>query len=253
MQGKDGAGYNPGMPLIRKPGEVDDGTAVDVIAEGAIPEALASSGLRREVPAGARFFRQEAEADRCFFLERGEVALRRTSRKGAEVEVARIGAGEWFAEAVLFAGRRYPADAVAVSDCAVLEFRRASILASPDPGVAPFFLSLLARKCLALNARIGLLAATDARERVAGFVLGLCPGALAGCHGSGGAAGCDGSRTACSFALPKKKREIAAELGMSPETLSRALRRMDSEGYLRIRGPRVEIPSCARLRSLVED
>jgi CRP/FNR family transcriptional regulator len=240
MPGKGCPGYNPGMPLMRRPDE--DEPPADAIAEGAVPETLASSGLRREAPAGTRFFRQDAEADRCFFLERGEVALRRISRKGAEVEVARIGAGEWFAEAVLFAGRRYPAEAVAVSDCAVLEFRRASILASPDPGVASFFLSLLARKCLALNQRIDLLAATDARERVAGFVLGLCPDAIAGC---------DGSRGACSFALPKKKREIAAELGMSPETLSRALRRMDSEGYLRIRGPRVEIPSCARLRGLV--
>jgi CRP/FNR family transcriptional regulator, dissimilatory nitrate respiration regulator len=229
------------MPLIRKP---DEGRR-----EAPIPAALASLGFRREVAAGSLVFRQDEEAERCFLLERGEVALRRTTRKGAEVEVARIAEGEWFAEAVLFAGRRYPAAAAAVRDCLVLEFRRSDVLSSPEPGVASFFLSLLARKCLALNARIDQLTAMDARERIAGFALGLCPGASSRGEGSG----CEGSGGPCAFSLPKKKREIAAELGMSPETLSRALRRMEEEGYLRVRGSRVEVPSCARLRSLVEE
>ena len=253
------------MPLIRKPDDDADEAPVGKRGNGSIPGALASLGRRREARAGCRFFRQDAEADRCFFLERGEVALRRITRKGSEMEIARIGAGEWFAEAVLFAGRRYPADAVAVVDCEVLEFRRSDILVASDPRTssaaaasveasaeaAAFFLSLLARKCLALNGRIDQLTAMDARERVATFVLGLCPGRNPGRPGA--AKGCEVSRKSCSLALPKKKREIASELGMSPETFSRALKRMEEEGYLKIDGPRVEIPSCERLRSLAEE
>jgi|GEM_PF-561340 len=236
------------MPLMRKPGTEDE--------RGAIPASLASFWVRKEFPAGSVIFAQEDGAERCFYLERGEVALRRGTRRGSEVEVARIAEGEWFAEAVLFAGRRYPAQAVASRDSSVLEFRRADILSSADPRVASFFLELLARKCLALNARIEQLAGQDARERVAAFILGLCPGAASGCAGrraAGSEPGGEASRGPCSFPLPKKKREIASELAMSPETLSRVLRRMEGEGYLKIDGPRVEIPSCERLRSLAED
>lgn len=231
------------MPLLNKPGEAR--------REGIIPAVLAALGMRREIASGSVLFMQGESAERCFFLEKGEVALRHLSRRGTEIEIARIGEGEWFAEAVLFAGGSFPAQAVAVRECLVLEFRRRDLLSASDPKVSSFFLSLLARKCLALNGRIEQLTAMDARERVAGFVLALCPGAASGCEGD--ASCCEGERETCSFALPKKKLEIAAELGMSPETLSRALRRMEEEGYLRIRGPRVEVLSCRLLRGLLED
>jgi CRP/FNR family transcriptional regulator, dissimilatory nitrate respiration regulator len=200
-------------------------------------------GLRRSVGAGAIIFQQEAIAESCFLLESGEITLRRISRSGAEVELARIGEGEWFGEIILFAARVFPAQAVAARACSLLEFRRSAILSSSDPEVSSFFLSLLARKCLSLNRRIEELTIMDARERLARFVIRLCPG-----HEEG----CDGGRSACSFPLPKKKREIAAELGMAPETLSRTLRQMEEEGYIKVKGSRLEVPSCAKLRRLIE-
>jgi CRP/FNR family transcriptional regulator len=231
------------MPLLRKPDETP--------SREDLPAAIAALGRKREAAAGTLLFLQGSPAESCFFLERGEVALRRQSPKGDEVEIARIGEGEWFGEAVLFAGRSFPAQAVVVKKSSLLEFRRAELLSSPEPGIAPFFLSLLAGKCLFLNGRIEQLTTRDARERVAGFLLGLCPDAREGCEGA--PESCWGERKSCSFALPKKKREIASELGMSPETLSRTLRRLEEEGYLAIRGSELFLPSCARLRGLVED
>ncbi len=209
-----------------------------------LPPALASIGVRRELESGAVLFNQDDEAESCFLLESGEVALRRSSRRGDEVEVARIGPGEWFGEVVLFAARGYPARASVSASGSVLEFRRSAVLASRDPEVSAFFLGLLARKCLALNKRIDQLTVMDARERLAAFILGLCPGA---------GAGCAGDKRACSFPLPKKKREIALELGMAPETLSRTFNKMQAEGLFKVRGSRVEIPSCRELRLLVEE
>ncbi|HUW39923.1 MAG TPA: cyclic nucleotide-binding domain-containing protein [Rectinemataceae bacterium] len=147
--------------------------------EDGIPSALAALGFRRSVAAGILVFRQDERAESCFFLERGEIALRRRSRSGDEVEIARIGEGEWFGEIILFASSSFPAQAVAVRDCELVEFRRSAILGSPDP-------------------------------------------------------------------------EVAIELGMAPETLSRALRQMEEEGYIKVQGSRLEIPSCDILRSLIE-
>lgn len=224
------------MPLLSRPRAPQ--------AREALPPGLAAIGARRELESGTVLFNQDAAAESCYLLERGEVALRRVSRRGEEIEVARIGPGEWFGEVVLFAARSYPARAVVSASGSALEFRRASVLASRDPEVANYFLCLLARKCLVLNKRIDQLTVMDARERLAAFILGLCPGA---------AAGCSGDKSACSFPLPKKKREIALELGMAPETLSRTFNKMQAEGLFRLLGSRIEIPSCRELRLLIEE
>jgi CRP/FNR family transcriptional regulator, dissimilatory nitrate respiration regulator len=213
-------------------------------AASGIPSALATLGQRRRVAAGTILFQQKTPAESCFLLEDGEIALRRLSLAGDEVEIARLGGGDWFGEIVLFADRAYPAQAIAVQESNVLEFHRSSVLACGDPSVFSYFLGLLARKCLFLNRRIEQLTIMDTRERLARYIVGLCPGRQAGC---------DGGKVACSVPLPKKKREIAAELGMAPETLSRTLRQMQDEGYVKVIGSRVDVPSCVKLQSLIQD
>jgi len=213
------------------------------VEPGPLPQALVDLGLRRELPEGGRVFRQGEEAKSCFFLERGEVLLRKLSRTGAELEIGRLSEGDWFGEAVLFASGLYPADAFASKASTLLEFRREAIVPARDPSVATYFLSLLAGKCLMLNRRIEVLAIMDSRERLARFILSLCPGRLSGCEGGG---------RACSVPLPRRKREIALELGMAPETLSRCLRQLEGEGLIRVRGMAVEIPSCAALMEVAE-
>ena len=52
-----------------------------------LPSALSGMGSRRTVAAGTVLFQQEEPAEICFYLERGEVALRRVSRSGNEVEI----------------------------------------------------------------------------------------------------------------------------------------------------------------------
>lgn len=208
-----------------------------------LPQALLDLGLRRELPDGGCVFRQGDEARSCFYLERGEVLLRKLSRSGAEVEIGRLSEGDWFGEAVLFASGLYPADAFASKDCVLMEFRKEAIVPARDPSVATYFLCLLAGKCLSLNRRIEVLAIMDTRERLARFILSLCPGRFSGCEGGG---------LACSVPLPRRKREIALELGMAPETLSRGLRQLEEEGLIRVRGMAVEIPSCSALMEVAE-
>jgi len=213
-------------------------------AAGALPPGLEALGQRRVLKAGALVFQQGTPAASCLFIETGELSLRRVSGTGDEVELARVGPGGWCAEAILFAGGVYPAQAVAVQDSVALEFRKSDIIGAPDPEVRDFFLGLLAEKCLRLTRRIEQLTIMDTRERLAEYILGLCPG-----HASG----CPGGRAPCSFPFPRKKREVAEELGMAPETLSRALRQLGTEGLIRIEGPRITIPSCDRLCSLLGD
>jgi CRP-like cAMP-binding protein len=209
-----------------------------------LPPSLIGLGRRRVAAAGTLLFQQGAPASSCLYVEDGEVSLMRLSRSGDEVEIARICAGEWCGEVILFAESVFPAQAIAVQKSTIVEFLRADILGTIDLEVKSFFLALLANKCLKLNSRIEQLTIMDTRQRLARFILGQCPGY---------AAGCPGEKTACSFPLPKKKREIAVELGMAPETLSRAFRQLDAEGLIKIDGSRIEIPSCDGLQNLIGD
>jgi len=206
-----------------------------------LPRSLAGLGRRRNAKAGVLLFQQGAPAASCLYVESGEISLRRISGSGEEIELTRVGPAQWCAEAIVFAGSSYPAQAVVVRDAAIVEYSKSEILGSPDMEVRAFFLGLLAEKCLRLTKRIEQLTIMDTRQRLAQYILGLCPGR---------AAGCPGGRSACAFPFPKKKREIAEELGMAPETFSRALRQLEAEGRIRIDGARIEIPSCESLNDL---
>jgi CRP/FNR family transcriptional regulator, dissimilatory nitrate respiration regulator len=237
------------MPLIGRRDSEDQGSSGRSYSSersysSAIPPALLALGMRKQVSSGTILFQQGGQAESCYYLESGEFALRRSSRSGDEVEIARIGAGDWFGEIILFASSAYPAEAIAIQDSEVLVFRRSEVLSSGEGEVHAFFLGLLARKCLALNRRIEELTVMDARERLARYIIDLCPGRRKGC---------EGGASPCSFPLPKKKREIAAVLGMAPETLSRTLRQMEEEGYFKMSGSRIEVPSCSFLTSLIGD
>ncbi len=204
----------------------------------ALPVALSGLGRRRQLEAGTILFLQEDPASYCFYVEAGELSLRLLSASGHEVELTKIPAGDWCAEALLFAESTYPAQAVVTKDCRLVQIHRDEILKNSDSEVSAFFLRLLAKKCLRLNKRIEQLTILGARERIVQYILSLCPA-----HD-----GCPGKLSHCRFPFPKKKREIAQELGMTPETLSRVFRQLEEEKLLEIEGSTLQVVSCARLR-----
>ncbi|NNM53515.1 MAG: Crp/Fnr family transcriptional regulator [Spirochaetales bacterium] len=211
---------------------------MDSLGSG-LPVALSGLGRRRQLGAGMILFLQDDPAAYCFFVEAGELSLRLLSPSGHEVELTKIEAGDWCAEALLFAESTYPAQAVVTKDCRLVQIHRDEILKNTNSEVTAFFLRLLAYKCLRLNKRIEQLTILGARERIVQYILGLCPA-----HNDG----CPGKLSHCRFPFPKKKLEIAQELGMTPETLSRIFRQLEGENLIEIEGATLGVVSCARLR-----
>ncbi|MBM3470056.1 MAG: Crp/Fnr family transcriptional regulator [Armatimonadetes bacterium] len=195
---------------------------------------IESLGVPRGYPAGALLFQAGSPAAEFFYVTSGGVRVYKVDEQGRELEVARFGPGDFLGEAVAFAGGRYPFNAQAVAQTHALSYSAANVLRAIDthPEAARFFIELLARKCLLLGGRLESLGLRTVRQRLARYLCANCAGGQV-----------------CVVTLAVKKGELARLLGTASETLSRTFRQLRTDGLIEVRGPRIRIKDCARLRA----
>ncbi|PCH92448.1 MAG: Crp/Fnr family transcriptional regulator [Rhodobacteraceae bacterium] len=123
---------------------------------------------------GGYVFRQGEPCRGLFYLERGRVQMSRVTQDGAVVTVHSVKAGTYFAEASLFSDS-YHCDALARSECRVLDVNKKAILAAfrTDDTFALNVLAGFARQVQGYRQKMEVLAINSAKDRVlAGMVLG---------------------------------------------------------------------------------
>lgn len=186
---------------------------------------------------GERLFSQGEPATAFFVVCGGSVKLFRDSAQGLEKIMRLVRTGHSFAESVLFSEPpRYPVHAEAVT---------ASILAAVDREA---YLALLRESfdsCRAVMAQmvkriqahwdeIEMLSLHGSEARVARYLLSLYSNR------------CETSAT--PIRLPTRKVLIAAQLGLAPETLSRALHNLSENGLITVKAASVSIRDLEALR-----
>lgn len=199
-----------------------------------MPAVLVSAlGKSRIFPRSSVLFQEGEKAEAFYLVRKGTVRVYKMDEQGRELEVARLGPGDFLGEAVAFVGGMYPFFAQSLGDVEALRFEAEAVLREVDrnPRAARFFLDLLARKCVLLSARVESLGLQTVRQRLARYL-------LAGCSGSG----------RCVVHLKVKKGDLARQLGTVGETLSRTLRQFREEGLIEVRGAEIVIKDCPRLR-----
>jgi len=176
--------------------------------------ALARIGFARQVRRGDMLFAEEDSGHSVYFLLQGLVQLFKTSPEGAQTVIKIITPGEFFAEAILFELDRYPAAAAALADSLLLLFPRRDFLRLlSSESFRNDFLALLLRRQRYLANRIHELATGNVQQRLLAF---LAEQPAAG----------------SVLTLAMSKKEIAAAIGTTPETLSRLIRRLTRQGLL---------------------
>jgi CRP/FNR family transcriptional regulator len=172
----------------------------------------------RTVPRNTTLFLERQEGESLFVLVSGSVKLQRVSDEGREVVVNVVQPGEMFAEVILFEDSRYPVTAVAAEESQVIEIPRRKVhelLAEED--FRNEFLGGVMRKLRFLVDQVYVLTSCDVRERFLRFLRRRY-----------------GHRERYRLAVPKK--DIAAVLGTTPETLSRTLTDLQDDGYINMQG-----------------
>jgi CRP-like cAMP-binding protein len=201
-------------------------------------ETILSQSEIRSFGRGATIFLQGEPADNVYIVLEGWVKLFRISQNGAEAVVAVFTKGQSFGEAAAFQNDVYPVAAEAVTDCRVMPVRAGLILGMmrSHPELCTAMLASTFRHLHALVAQVEQLKAHTGAQRVAEFLLELCPVA-------------EGS---CAVTLPYDKVLIAGRLGMKPESLSRSFGRLRELG-VHVTQNHAAISDVALLRNYVEE
>ena len=106
------------------------------------------------------------------------------------------------------------------------------------PALAPGFLAVLAEQVQRLALQTHELMHKDANSRLAAWLHRHLP---------------TGAAPQTVLQLKERKRDIAAQLGMSPETLSRQMRQLTRLGLIEVRGYEVRVLDGAGLERLAQD
>jgi CRP-like cAMP-binding protein len=182
--------------------------------------------------------RQEEPATSFFIVIDGWIKLYRSTPSGDETVIDIMTKGQSFAEAVAFTGNRYLATAEAVSDARVGRIPADHIVRCirQSPDIALAMVASISQHMHQLVQQVEQLKAQSGVQRVAEFLASL---SLA-------------EQGQCAVALPYDKVLIAGQLGLTPESLSRAFARLRTIGVM-VEASHVVVRDVAKLRALAAD
>ena len=176
---------------------------------------------------GTRLWREGDTSGMLVALESGRVKVYRVLRNGDAVTIYLFGPGDVFGFLPLLDGRPYPATAEALDDVTALVVRREALLEAirSDPQFAMALIGLLATRLREAFDRIERDSVPEVLPRVAAALWSLVR--------EGAAAG-----LVMTIQLPVPAGELAAALGVAPESFSRAVTKLVSQRVLLRLGPR---------------
>ncbi len=185
-------------------------------------EMLARISVGKLIPAGQVLFREGTEGEAVYELKKGHVELSRSLGDGECAVIGHVGPGQMFGEVILFERRKYPVTATALEECVVTFLLRDRFLALLDaPVFRNAFVGMLMSKQRYLAERIRMLSSSNVEHRLRMFLDQHYPGQ---------------SRISMNLS----KRNVAAAIGVTPETLSRLITRLRKEGRLVWTGTEVQ-------------
>lgn len=186
---------------------------------------------------GDALFRQGDPAESVFMVLEGWLKVYRLTPDGGETVLHVFRSGETLAEPAAFGLGRYPATAEAACEARILQVPAAFLIAEIDraPQLVLKVIGLFSQRLHALVSETERRQFLSTPHRLAAFLLDLM--AQEGVPSE--------QTTPLDLSLPYDKALVAARLGMTPESFSRALAKLkpvgiDSNGsHIHIRNPQL--------------
>ncbi len=184
-----------------------------------LPQALSQVARTRQLQPGQCLFRQGDPVTGFYILTTGRLRILRHTLGGDRILLEILGAGETVAESALFS-ESYACSAIAETLAQVILFSKPEVLAllPSHPELAECLMGMMAQKTLSLKRRLELRAIRAAHRRVLYYFQYLSQ--------------TEDPQEAVPVVLDRPLKDVAADLSLTPETLSRALARLEKEGLI---------------------
>lgn len=186
-----------------------------------------------------------SELGQLLVVHTGRVKISRVGRDGHEQVIRVLEPGDFVGESAFLGGGRSDHQASALEAGSMCVFRHADLgrLIAAHPSIGLRMLQDVSRRLEETETRLAAATTGDVSSRVAGYLL-----SLPGRRGEGRA---DGT---LEVTLPLTKKDIASLLDTTPESLSRALRRLGDSGVIdQLTGRRVALLDVDALVALADE
>lgn len=203
--------------------------------------ALTALARTRVVPRGAHVFRHDEPARSLVFVREGDVALGYVAEGGSfHVERPVRGPG-WLDQSAAWINGEHAVDALAATPLVVVELPRDELRALLDrcPELARRLIASLAREVQSLAVNTHSLMHKAAPARFAQWLVERCQPQAEG-------------QRAGVVRIGERKRDIASQLAITPETLSRVMRSLTRQGVISVAGYTVQVADVDALRKVAE-
>lgn len=233
----------PARVLVGEPGAAAALAALWALplAQCAQPASLETLGRAAQLvhlPKGHTIFRRGDLPSGLYCVVSGSVKLLAQAAAGREKVIDIFGDGQLFGEIGLFIDGPYRSWAQTIGRCLLLYLPRGAVIEAigNDLGLALHLLHEVSSRAQILIDALTAIVSRPAAGRVAAYLLDLS------------ARGGERPRVV----LPATKGAIASLLSLSPEALSRVLRRFHDEGLVEVSGRAVRLIDRRRLRACLE-
>lgn len=180
----------------------------------------------RAWPEGTQIITEGDEGDSVFFIISGKVKVTLYGEEGREIVLAVLGDGDMFGEMSIIDDKPRSANVEAVTDLECLVIGKSGFLEylSRHHKVYMRFFAYLTGRLRDATRKIGGLALLDVCGRIAHTLIGMSKSGE--------------NEKVVSIERPTHE-ELAAMIGSSREVVSRALKKMTQEGYIKIEKDRI--------------
>ncbi|HMO51876.1 MAG TPA: Crp/Fnr family transcriptional regulator [Kiritimatiellia bacterium] len=177
-------------------------------------QRLAEASFKMDLEKGEILFHEGDQGGAVYLLTRGNVQAGKTDANGNHVIIKVFKPGEMFAQVILFESPAYPVTATAITDATVIGLHRRDLLvALREEAFRCDFIGQLMRRQRFLANRLASLSSPDIEDRLRQFLL-------------------EQYGTSPKIICPLRRKDMAAAIGVTAETLSRLLTRLKKAGKL---------------------
>ena len=182
--------------------------------------AIASFVIPKHLDKGEYLFREGDRSEGFYIVQEGAINVHRVGAGGKEQVIHLFRPIESFAEATLATESGYPADARATEPTTVLLVPKADFvdLLRKRPELSLRMLGSMSQHLRVIVGLLDDLTLKDIETRLANWLLKQCPRPM--------------SNGAVEIKLDRTKRVLAAEMGITSETLSRTLAKFRDQKLL---------------------